>query len=78
MFNCTKLAKKPKLFLSVTGLAVQQFDSLCKEIEKNYKITKENRLSKNRKRGIGAGHKFDLPLKDRVLMLLMYYRTYTT
>jgi len=26
----------------------------------------------------GAGHKFDLPLKDRILMFLMYYRMYTT
>ena len=78
MFNHTKLAKKSKQFLSVTGLTVQQFDSLYKEIKKNYKITEQKRLSKNRERGIGAGHKFDLALKDRILMFMMYYRTYTT
>ena len=27
---------------------------------------------------MGAGHKFDLSLKDRILMFLMYYRMYTT
>ncbi len=73
MFNYSKLAKKRKQFLSVTGLTVQQFDSLSKEIKKNYKTTEQKRLSKDkRKREIGAGHKFDLSLKDRILMLLMY------
>jgi len=78
MFNHTKLAKKPKQFLSITGLTAPQFDSLSKEIRKHYKITEVKRLSKNRERKIGAGHKFDHPLKDRILMLLMYYRMYTT
>lgn len=79
MFNHKKLAKKCKQFLSVTGLTVKQFDSLSKEIKKNYKTTEQKRLSKNkRERKIGAGHKFDLSLKDRILMLLMYYRMYTT
>jgi len=79
MFNNTKLAKRPKQFLSITGLTVPQFDSLSKEIKKNYKTTEQKRLSKDkRERGIGAGHKFDLQLKDRILMLLMYYRMYTT
>lgn len=78
MFNHTKLAKRPKQFLSITGLTVLQFDSLSKEIKKNYKNTETKRLSKNRKRGIGAGHKFDHSIKDRILMLLMYYRMYTT
>ena len=69
MFNHTKLAKKCKQFLSVTGLTVQQFDSLSKQIKKNYKTTEQNRLSKNRReREVGAGNKFDLPLKDRILM----------
>lgn len=78
MFNYTKLARKHKQFLSVTGLAVKQFDYLYKEIAKNYKITEQKRLPQDRQREIGAGRKFDLPLKDRILMLLMYYRTYTT
>ena len=77
MFNHTKLAKKPKQFLSITGLTIPQFDSLSKEIKKQYKITETKRLSKNRKRKMGAGHKFNHSIKDRILMLLMYYRMYT-
>jgi len=78
MFNHTKLAKKPKQFLSITGLTSQQFDSLSKEIQKHYKKTETKRLSKNRERKIGAGHKFNHSIKDRFLMFLMYYRMYTT
>ena len=79
MFNYTKLAKRPKQFLSITGLTIPQFDSLSKEIKKNYKTTEQKRLSKGkREREIGAGHKFDLSLKDRILMFMMYYRMYTT
>jgi len=80
MFNHKKLAKKQKQFLSITGVTPQQFDSLSKKIQKHYTITEVKRLSENKKRQreIGAGHKFDHPLKDRIMMLLMYYRMYTT
>ena len=79
MFNYKKITKRRKQFLSVTGLTVSQFDSLSKEIKKNYKITEQKRLSKDKRlREMGAGHKFDLSLKDRILMFLMYYRMYTT
>ena len=81
MLNYTKLACKPKQFLSITGITPQQFDFLSSKIRKEYKTTEQKRLlSKNRKRkrDIGAGRKFDLSLKDRILMLLMYYRMYTT
>jgi len=79
MFNHTKLARKPKQFLSITGIMPQQFDSLSKEIQKQYKTTEAKRLSKKkRQREIGAGRHFDHSIKDRILMLLMYYRMYTT
>ena len=78
MFNYTKLAKRPKQFLSITRLTIPQFDSLSKEIKKQYKTIEEKRLSKNREREIGAGHKFDHSIKDRILMFMMYYRMYTT
>ncbi len=45
MFNHTKLVKKPKQFLSITGLTVSQFDFLSKEIKKNYKTTEQKCLS---------------------------------
>ena len=79
MFNYSKLAKKQKQFLSITGLTVTQFDFLSKEIQKQYKTTETKRLSKKKRlREIGAGRHFNHSIKDRILMLLMYYRMYTT
>jgi Helix-turn-helix of DDE superfamily endonuclease len=79
MITCKTLMRKPKLFQSLTGITVQQFDLLSKKIESEYKDTEEKRLSKRkRKRDNGAGHPFKLQVKDRTLMLFMYYRMYTS
>jgi hypothetical protein len=75
------LSKKPLLFKSFTGLTVQEFDYIYnKEITKRYSNYELKRLSKrkNRKRDIGAGRPFKLDVKDRFLMLLVYYRLYIT
>jgi hypothetical protein len=78
-----RLSKKPLLFKSFTGLSVQAFDNIYnKEITKRYAKHEIQRLSskrKDRKREIGAGGKpFKLDLKDRFVMLLVYYRLYIT
>ena len=79
MLNYTKLARKPEQFLRFTGITVTQFDFLTKKIQKQYKTTEKKRLSKrDRKRDIGAGRPFKLSVKDRILMLLIYYRCYTS
>jgi hypothetical protein len=60
---------------------VQQFDDIFdKEIMKRYDKYEIQRLSKrrDRKRSIGAGRPFKLDLKDRFVMLLVYYRLYIT
>jgi len=69
------------LFKSFTGLTVQEFDDIYnKQIVKRYAKHEIKRLSKrdNRKRSIGAGRHFKLDLKDRFVMLLIYYRLYIT
>jgi len=50
MSTYIKLARKPKQFLSITGLTVSQFDSISKEIQKQYKNTEERRLSKQKRK----------------------------
>jgi hypothetical protein len=43
----------------------------------DYPTFEKKRLHRSdRKRGVGAGQPFKHPLKDRVLMLLIYYRLY--
>jgi len=69
------------LFKSFTGLSVQAFDNIYdKEVTKRYHDCELQRLSKRKKRNrdIGAGRPFKLDVKDRFLMLLVYYRLYIT
>src|SRR6476659_5172654 len=76
-----RLYQKPLLFKSFTGLTVKEFDDIYdKEITKEYYKHENKRLSKrkNRKRAMGAGRPFKLDVKDRFLMLLIYYRLYIT
>ncbi len=72
------------LFKSFTGLTVQEFDNIYnKEITKRYVKHEIKRLSykrkEDRKRKYGAiGRHFKMDLKDRFVMLLVYYRLYIT
>lgn len=79
MITVEKLAKKPALFLSFTGLNVMEFQKLAermREAEVEYEKKRLNR--RGRKRAVGGGRKFIYPLPERLLMLLMYYRIYLT
>ena len=59
---------------------MKQFDDIYKEIESKYEKYEIKRLSprRNRERDIGAGRRFKLVIKDRVIMVLVYYRLYNT
>ena len=60
---------------------MQEFDDIYNiEITKKYHNHENKRLSKrkNRKRAMGAGRYFKLDVKNRFLMLLVYYRLYIT
>jgi hypothetical protein len=76
------LSKKPLLFNSFTGLTVKEFDDIYDNgISKRYRRHEIKRLSNRkdgRERSIGAGRHFKLDVKNRFLMLLVYYRLYTT
>jgi len=81
LLSYERLSKKPALFKSFTGLSVQEFDEIYdKEITKRYHDYELQRLSKrkDRKRDSGAGRPFKLDVKDRCIMLLVYYRLYIT
>lgn len=75
----TRLSKKPRLFRSFTGLEIFEFDTICREIELRYQEYEKKCLSKKRRiRNIGAGRPFDLKVRDRFVMLLVYYKLYIT
>jgi hypothetical protein len=74
-----RLCKKPLLFRSLTGLTVPEFDQISTEMDSKYEEYERRRLSKRkRKRDVGAGRPFKLKPRERLLMLLVYYRLYIT
>jgi len=79
MLTYERLRQRPKHFLSFVGLSVEQFDSYYMEVEKAYASYNRKRLDRiDRKRAIGAGGKFKLSLKDRMVMSLMWIRLYVS
>lgn len=79
MLNYKTLSSKPSIFRSLTGLEVSEFNSVHSNVEAKYDEYETKRLSrKNRKRKVGAGHPYKLPLQERLLMFLVYYRLYIT
>ncbi len=82
MLSYARLSRKPLLFKSFTGLTLKEFDGIYNnEIIKRYDNHEIKRLSKRkfRKRKFGAiGRPFKLDIKDRFLILLVYYRLYIT
>ncbi len=74
-----RLSKRPLLFRSFTGLEISEFNEIYTEIESRYNEYERKRLSRTkRERKVGAGRPFKLKVKDRFLMLLVYYRLYIT
>jgi hypothetical protein len=58
---------------------VSEFDSIHDAVESRYdEFEKKRRAMPERQRAVGGGHPFKLPLRDRLLMLLVYYRSYVT
>jgi hypothetical protein len=80
LLSYDRLSKKPSLFKSFTGLSIQQFNGIYKEIKSKYEKYEIKRLSskRRRERDIGAGRHFKLVVEDRVVMVLVYYRLYIT
>src|SRR6185312_14829542 len=69
----------PKAFRQLTGITPSAFDRLLADLTPRYEQADASRKDRpGRQRKPGAGRKHALDLADRLLMLLIYYRTYTT
>jgi len=74
-----RIKKKPQLFRQLTGVTVEKFNELLKQLEEEYEKWNKSRLNKRkRQRKIGGGNQFKLCLADKLLLTLMYYRLYIT
>jgi hypothetical protein len=79
MSHTSRLKRIPDTFRQLTGITPEAFDQLLAELEPLYQQADAKRKTRpGRKRKPGAGRKFTLPLTDRLLALLVYYRTYAT
>ena len=73
------LRAKPQLFFRIAGIRLEDFDKLSNDLKPLWLKNERKRLQHpNRKRAIGAGRKYELGFQERLLMCLIYYRTYTT
>jgi DDE superfamily endonuclease/Helix-turn-helix of DDE superfamily endonuclease len=79
MSHTDRLKRSPETFRQLTGISPAAFDRLLADLGPRYAAADARRKGRpGRQRAPGAGRKHALPLCDRLLMLLMYYRTYTT
>jgi len=55
--------------MNFTGFTVGEFDDIYKKLEENYDGYERERIYKDdRRRAVGSGREFKLPLRDRFLM----------
>src|SRR5438270_4456425 len=79
MTHTDRLKRCPDTFRQLTGITPAAFDHLLAELTPRHRQAEARRKDRpSRQRKPGAGRKHTLPLADRLLMLLVYYRTYTT
>src|SRR4051812_25192747 len=79
MSHTERLQRSPKAFRQLTGITPDAFDRLLADLAPRYEQAEARRKDRpGRRRRPGAGRKHALTLADRLLMLLIYYRTYTT
>ena len=79
MSHTDRLKRRPKTFRQLTGITPAAFDRLLADLGPRYAAADTRQKTRRpRTRKPGGGRKHALPLCDRLLMLLMYYRTYTT
>lgn len=74
-----RLHRHPAIFKAMTGLYVAEFDALLEDVLPRLALADQQRRSRReRKRGLGAGHPFDLPDRDQVLLTVVWLRRYPT
>jgi hypothetical protein len=79
MSHSDRLKRTPDTFRQLTGLSPAAFDQLLGQLTPRYLAAEARRKDRpGRRRKPGAGRKHALPLADRLLMLLVYYRTYVS
>src|SRR5579872_1630952 len=79
MMKYLYLSGYPQIFLTMTGLHLDEFDDLVNEVRPLYEATEQGRLNRpDRQRGVGGGDHPDLAVRDQILMTVIWLRQYPT
>src|SRR5262245_48287997 len=79
MSRANRLLLCPSAFRRLTGLSPKEFRRRLAALERAGRQDQARQAqAKPRQRQPGGRHPFALPLADRLLMLLIYYRTYVS
>ena len=79
MMKYVYLSDFPRIFLTMTGLQVNEFDDLVNEVEPFYQAAEQKRLNRpDRRRDLGGGDHPDLTLRDQILLTVIWLRQYPT
>ena len=74
-----KLRRRPAAFRNLTGLSVEEFDTLYEELADKIDRYDESRLNrKDRERAIGGGGQYQHDARNRLLMAMIWLRVYPT
>jgi DDE superfamily endonuclease/Helix-turn-helix of DDE superfamily endonuclease len=77
MLRYKDLSRHPKVFQSMTGLRVAEFDELVAAVRPAFGREQEARLSRRpRQRALGGGRHFELAPKDQILLTVVWLRQY--
>ncbi len=77
MISYQKLVKKPRVFKSLTGLSIDEFERLFKKLAPAWAKSEHQRLNRpDRKRAVGGGRKYKLELQDQLIMVMCWLRLY--
>ena len=77
MLYYAHLSRFPKVFQSMTGLRVSEFDQLLDDLAATYSEAEQKRLSRpKRQRAIGGGPDFALGYREQVLLTVIWLRLY--
>jgi hypothetical protein len=80
------LSRHPRVFQSMTGLRVPEFDELFQDVQpgqeqaylKHLALQRQHRRQPPRVRALGGGPSFGLTARDQILLCVVWLRLYPT
>ena len=77
MIKYQELSQKPRIFKSLTGTTIEEFDEWLEKTYPVWQRQEQERLTRpDRVRAIGGGRKYELKFRAQLLMTLVWLRLY--